>query len=68
MVRSKKFGQKTNQKNLIKAIKSKSICPKWHFNGVGHGGKKTIWGFFDQISLSNFFKFLIVELFATNGT
>ncbi len=25
-------------------VKSKSICPKWHFVQVGQGGKKTIWG------------------------
>jgi hypothetical protein len=27
-------------------VRSKSTCPKWHFGQVGHGGKKTIWGFF----------------------
>ncbi len=27
-------------------IRSKLICPKWHFGQIGHGGKKTIWGVF----------------------
>jgi len=31
-------------------IESKLTCPKWHFDQVGHGGKKTIWGgFFIEI-------------------
>jgi len=38
--------KKTNQKDPIKMVGSKSICPKWHFGQVGHGGKKTIWGVF----------------------
>jgi hypothetical protein len=37
---------KKNQKDLIKTIESKLICPKWHFGQVGHGGKNTVWGFF----------------------
>jgi hypothetical protein len=36
----------TNQKDLVKMVRSKSICPKWHFGQVGHGGKKTIGGAF----------------------
>jgi hypothetical protein len=34
--------KKPNQKNPVKTIKFKTICPKWHFGQVGHGGKKTI--------------------------
>jgi hypothetical protein len=37
--------KKPNKKDLVKMVKSKLICPKWHFGQVGHGGKKTIWGF-----------------------
>jgi len=37
---------KTNQKNLVKVVKSKLICPKWHLGQVEHGGKKTIGGDF----------------------
>jgi hypothetical protein len=33
--------KKTNQKDQVKMFESKSICPKWHFGQVGHGGKKT---------------------------
>ncbi len=34
---------KTNQpKDLIKMVRSKSICPKWHFGQIGHEGKKTM--------------------------
>ncbi len=36
----------TNQKDPIKMVGSKLICPKWHFGQIGHGGKKTIWGGF----------------------
>jgi hypothetical protein len=42
----KNLVKKTNQKDLVKTIGSKSTCPKWHFGQVGHGGKKTIWGVF----------------------
>jgi hypothetical protein len=35
-----------SKKNLIKTVRSKSTCLKWHFGQVGHGGKKTIWGVF----------------------
>jgi hypothetical protein len=38
--------KKTNQKDLVKMVESKSTCPKWHVDQVGHGGKKTIWGVF----------------------
>ncbi len=38
--------KKTNQKDLVKMVRSKLIYPKWHFGQVGHEGKKTIWGFF----------------------
>jgi hypothetical protein len=34
--------EKTNQKDLVKMVRSKSTCPKWHSSQVGHGGKKTI--------------------------
>jgi hypothetical protein len=27
-------------------VESKLTCAEWHFHQVGHGGKKTIWGFF----------------------
>jgi len=30
-------------------VRSKLICPQWHFGQVGHGGKKTIGGFFTKI-------------------
>ncbi len=33
---------KTNQKDLIKMVGSKSTCPKWHFGQVRYGGKKFI--------------------------
>jgi len=36
--------KKTNQKDLVKTIGSKSTRSKWHFDQVGHGGQKTIWG------------------------
>jgi len=26
--------------------RSESICSKWHFGEIGHGGKQTIWGVF----------------------
>ncbi len=38
--------KKTNQKDLVKMVGSKSTCPKWDFGQVGHGGKQTIWGVF----------------------
>ncbi len=34
----KNLVKKTNEKDLIKTIGSKSTCPKWHFGQVGHGG------------------------------
>jgi hypothetical protein len=47
----KNLVNKTNQKDLVKVVKSKSICPKWHLGQVEHGGKKTIGGdFFYQNS------------------
>jgi hypothetical protein len=42
----KNLVKKPNQKDPVKMVKSKSTCPKWHFGQIGHGGKKTIWGFF----------------------
>jgi hypothetical protein len=27
-------------------VKSKTTCLEWHFGQVGHGGNKTMWGFF----------------------
>jgi hypothetical protein len=41
----------TKQKDLVKMVKSKLTCPKWHFGQVGHGGKKTIGGYFIPIFL-----------------
>jgi hypothetical protein len=38
----KKSSKKTNQKDLVKMVGSKLICPKWNFGQIGHGGKKTI--------------------------
>jgi hypothetical protein len=38
--------KKTNEKDIVKIVGSKSTFPKWHFGQVGHGGKKTIWGVF----------------------
>jgi hypothetical protein len=38
--------KKTNQKDPVKMVGSKSTCPKWPFCQVGHGGKKTIGGVF----------------------
>jgi hypothetical protein len=35
---------KSNQKNIIKMVGSKTTYPKWHFGQVGHGSRKTIWG------------------------
>jgi hypothetical protein len=43
---SRWFSKKTNQKDLVKTIGSKSTCPQWHFGQVGHGGKKTMWEVF----------------------
>ncbi len=43
------LGEKHSQKDIVKMVGSKSTCPKWHFGQVGHGGKKTIWGFFFTI-------------------
>jgi hypothetical protein len=34
--------EKTNQKDLVKRVESKSTCPKWHFGQVKHGAKKTM--------------------------
>jgi hypothetical protein len=30
--------KKTNQKDPVKMVRSKSTFPKWHFGQVGHGG------------------------------
>jgi hypothetical protein len=38
--------KKTNQKDLVKMVKYKMTCLKWHFGQVGHGGKKPYGGFF----------------------
>jgi len=38
----KNLVKKTNQKDLVKMVESKSTYPKLHFGQVGHGGKKTI--------------------------
>jgi hypothetical protein len=38
--------KKTNQKDLVKTIGSKSTCPKWYFGQIGHGGKENIYGGF----------------------
>jgi hypothetical protein len=38
--------KKTDQKDLVKMVESKLTCPKWHFDEIGHGAKKTIWGVF----------------------
>jgi hypothetical protein len=46
VLQSKNLGKKTNKKNLVKIVESKSTCSKWDFDKVGHGGKKTIWGVF----------------------
>jgi hypothetical protein len=50
VVQLKNLVKNTNQKYLIKIVESKLICPKWHFGQVGHGNRKTIWGFLDQNS------------------
>ncbi len=42
----KKTVKKTNQKDLIKVVGSKTTYPKWHFGQIRHGDKKTIWGIF----------------------
>jgi hypothetical protein len=42
----KNLVKKTNQKDLVKMVKSEPTCPKWHFDQIGHGGKTTIWGVF----------------------
>jgi hypothetical protein len=42
----KNLVKKTKQKDLVKIVGCKSICPKWHFGQVGHGGKKTVGGVF----------------------
>jgi hypothetical protein len=38
----KNLVKKTNQKNPLQMVGSKSTCSKWHFSQVGHGGKKAI--------------------------
>jgi len=43
--------KKTNQKDLIKIIVSKSTYPKWHFGQVRHGGKKTIISYSERFHL-----------------
>ncbi len=40
----KELVKKTNQKILVKIVRSKSTCPKWHFGQVGHGDKKIVQG------------------------
>ncbi len=53
--------KKTNKKDLIKMVRSKLTCPKWHFGQVEHGGKKNhMGGFWDQNSKSKKLGFLIV--------
>jgi hypothetical protein len=48
-----------NQENPFKMVESKSICSKWHFGQVGHGGKKTIPGvFFIEIPSKKSWDFL----------
>jgi hypothetical protein len=43
-------------------VGSKLICSKWHFNQVGHEGKKNHMGdFFDKNSQSKKSKFLVVN-------
>jgi hypothetical protein len=42
----KNLVKKANQKDLVKMVRTKSTCPKWHFVQVGHGGKKATWGVF----------------------
>jgi hypothetical protein len=44
------FRRKTNKKDVVKTIGSKSISSIWHFCQIGHGGKKTLWkAFFIEI-------------------
>jgi hypothetical protein len=38
--------KKTNKKELVKTVGSKTTCPEWYFGQVGHGGTKTIGGVF----------------------
>jgi hypothetical protein len=38
--------RKINQKDLVKMVRYKMTCPKWHFGQVGHGGKKPYGGCF----------------------
>jgi len=35
------FTYKPHYKKLVKVVKSKSTCSKWHFGQVGHKAKKT---------------------------
>jgi hypothetical protein len=42
----KKPSKKTNKKDLVKMVGSKSICPNWNFGQVGDGGKKNHMGNF----------------------
>ncbi len=53
--------KKTNKKDPIKMVRSKLICPKWHFGQVEHWGKKNhMGGFLDQNCESNKLGFLIM--------
>jgi hypothetical protein len=55
--------KKTNQKDLVKMFESKSICPKWHFGQVGHGGKKSPrGGFFNRNFWSKTQGFLVLRV------
>jgi hypothetical protein len=46
-------------------VGSKTICPKWHFGQVGHGGEKNIWQILISIKVTSDFQ-EIKEL--VNGT
>jgi hypothetical protein len=38
--------KKTNQKDLVKKVRSKSTCPKWHFVQLDMGAKTPYGGVF----------------------
>jgi hypothetical protein len=38
--------KKTNKKDLVKKVGSKSTCPKWHFAQLDMGAKTPYEGFF----------------------
>ncbi len=47
MLTCQKSSQKTDQKNLVKMVGSKSTCPKWHFGQVEHDDNwDTFWSIF----------------------